>query len=381
MILFINKRFNNRNGAEKSGIDVVNSLLKANASLALLYIDINNNFNEIKNLNKLDIIKAPRFKSSLNKKSFKEIFEYLESTFFDKKRIQQIKKLKINFIIANSLSSEYYAKKISKMLDVKCCLIVRESPEFYKNTTKAVKRIVFFNTVVFVSSNVMNDWITILPELKTKSIYIPNTIDENSISQIINKPKLYYKNKLNFIKNNINIVVVGKFLTRKNQSIIINNLDKFYKLNKNITFHFVGKHFNSYGNQIKTKLKNNPYNKMVQLYGFKKNVLEYIYASDYLILTALAEASPRVIYEAMILKTLVISSNVGGVSELIKHGKTGYLYKSNNIEELLLHFNYSLNSKKNNALIDNANKFYYKLFSNEIHQKNYKKLLKLLSSL
>ena len=41
MILFINKRFNNRNGAEKSGIDVVNSLLKANASLALLYIDIN----------------------------------------------------------------------------------------------------------------------------------------------------------------------------------------------------------------------------------------------------------------------------------------------------------------------------------------------------
>ena len=149
MILFINKRFNNRNGAEKSGIDVVNSLLKANASLALLYIDINNNFNEIKNLNKLDIIKAPRFKSSLNKKSFKEIFEYLESTFFDKKRIQQIKKLKINFIIANSLSSEYYAKKISKMLDVKCCLIVRESPEFYKNTTKAVMRIVFFNRVVF----------------------------------------------------------------------------------------------------------------------------------------------------------------------------------------------------------------------------------------
>ena len=116
-------------------------------------------------------------------------------------------------------------------------------------------------------------------------------------------------------------------------------------------------------------------------YGFKKNVLEYIYASDYLILTALAEASPRVIYEAMILKTLVISSNVGGVSELIEHGKTGYLYKNNNIEELLLHFNSSLNSIKNNTLMDNANKLYYNSFSNEIHQKNYKKLLKLLSSL
>jgi len=381
MILFINKRFNNRNGAEKSGIDVVNSLLKANASLALLYIDINNNFKEIKNLDNLNIIKAPIFKSSLNTKSFKEIFEYLESKFFDKNRIQQIKSLKINFIIANSLSSEYYAKKISKILDVKSCLIVRESPEFYKDTTKAVKRIDFFNKVVFVSSNVMKNWVAILPNLKTKSIYIPNTIDEKSISQIIEKPKSYYKNKLNFIPNHINIVIVGKFLTRKNQSIIINNLDKFNNITKKITFHFVGKHFNSYGNQIKTKLKNSPYKKMVQLYGFKKNVLEYIYASDYLILTALAEASPRVIYEAMILKTLVISSNVGGVTELIKHKKTGYLYKKNNIEDLLLHFNYSLKSKKNNTLITNANKFYYKSFSNEIHQKNYKKLLKLLSTL
>ena len=89
MILFINKRFNNRNGAEKSGADVVNSLLKANASLTLLYIDFNNNFNDVNNINQLNIIKAPKFKSSINKKSFKEIFDYLESKIFDNNRIKK----------------------------------------------------------------------------------------------------------------------------------------------------------------------------------------------------------------------------------------------------------------------------------------------------
>tara|TARA_Y100001968_G_C19450968_1_gene768573 strand:+ start:1626 stop:2771 length:1146 start_codon:yes stop_codon:yes gene_type:complete len=381
MILFINKRFNNRNGAEKSGIDVVNSMLKANASLALLYIDYYNNFNDINDINQLKIIKAPKFKTSIEKKSLKEIFDYLESKIFDKNRIKKIISLNINFIIANSLSAEFYAKKISEKLNVKCCLIVRESPDFYKNPIKTVKRINFFNQLVFVSSIVMEQWISIKPELKLKSIYIPNTINEKYIDKIIVKPKLFYKNKLNFNPDNINIVIVGKFLTRKNQSLILDNLNQFYNLNKKIKFHFIGKHLNSYGEKIKKKLKKNTYKNIVHLYGFKKNALEYIYASDYLILTALAEASPRVIYEAMLLKTLVIASNVGGTAELIKNNKTGYLYENNNIEELLLKLSNSLDTKNNKTIVQDANQLYYNSFSNQIHQKNYKKLLELISQL
>ena len=55
MILFINKRYNNRNGAARSGIDVVNSLIKANASLVLLYVNSSNNFQEISNHKNLSI--------------------------------------------------------------------------------------------------------------------------------------------------------------------------------------------------------------------------------------------------------------------------------------------------------------------------------------
>ena len=62
MILFISKSYNNRNGAARSGIDVVKSIIKADAQLGLLYVNSNNNFKEIPNYNKIPILRSPRFK-------------------------------------------------------------------------------------------------------------------------------------------------------------------------------------------------------------------------------------------------------------------------------------------------------------------------------
>tara|TARA_B100001175_G_scaffold246328_1_gene213005 strand:- start:1749 stop:2894 length:1146 start_codon:yes stop_codon:yes gene_type:complete len=378
MILFINKRFNNRNGAEKSGSDVVNSIYKSGFPLSLSYIDINNNFDDIDNIKKIKILKSPRLKKSINKISFKELFDFTEGKLFDKIRINKIKSLKISLIIANSLSAESHAKKLANILNIKSCLIVRESPDFYKNPNLSVNRILFFNHIVFVSSNVMNQWTKISPELKLKSEYIPNTVKESSIKKIKSKSKSFFKNKLCFSQNDINVVIVGKFLERKNQNLIINNLDKFYKLNKNIKFHFIGKHFNSYGKKMKSTLKRNKYKKMVALHGFKKNAHEYIYASDYLFLTAIAEASPRVVYESMLLNSIVIASDVGGVSELIDKNKTGYIYERNNIDELIDIFYNSINKKNYITILQNAEKKYFNYFSNQIHKENYKKMLTFL---
>ena len=309
------------------------------------------------------------------------IKSYIEGKIFDNYRINKIKSLDIKFIIANSLSAEHYAKNLSKILNIKTCLIVRESTEFYANPKKTSNRINYFDYVVFVSSNVMKKWISIAPELENKSTYIPNTIDQLSIDNVITKSKSYFKNKLYFSDKELNLVVVGKFIDRKNQNLIISNLNKFTKTDEKIKFHFIGKNLNSYGQKMKKLLKQSPYKKMVSFHGFRKNILEYIYAADYLLLTANAEASPRVIYEAMALKTVVIASNIDGVPELIRDNETGYLYKKNNIDDLFLKMKESISSNKTNNIVESAYRHYHQTFSNQIHEKNYKKLLNLLESL
>ena len=381
MILFISKSYNNRNGAARSGIDVVKSIVKADAQLGLLYVNSNNNFKEIPNYNKIPILRSPRFKSKLNKFNTSNIKSYIEGKIFDNYRINKIKSLDIKFIIANSLSAEPYAKNLSKILSVKSCLIVRESTEFYANPKKTSNRINYFDYVVFVSSNVMKKWISIAPELENKSTYIPNTINQLSINNVITQSKNYFKNKLHFSDKEVNLVVVGKFIDRKNQNLIISNLNKFTKADKKIKFHFIGKNLNSYGQKMKNILRQSSYKEMVSLYGFRKNILEYIYAADCLLLTANAEASPRVIYEAMALKTIVIASDIDGVPELIKDNETGYLYKKNDIDDLFLKMKESLSSNETNNIVESAYRHYHQTFSNQIHEKNYKKLLNLLESL
>lgn len=381
MILFINKRYNNRNGAARSGIDVVNSLIKSNSSPLLLYVDSGNSFKEILGHPNINIMRSPRFQHRATKSKISSIMNYIEGKIFDSYRINKIKSHNIKLIIANSLSAEYYAKRLAKHLNCISCLIVRESTEFYSNSKKAADRINNFNYIVFVSSNVMEKWFSILPELRKKSTYIPNTIQESSISNVINQSKDTIKQKLDFKSTEFNIVVVGKLMKRKNQGLVIKNLNKFNDLGKKVHIHFIGRHFTSYGREIKKSLSKSCHKNMISFYGFKNNILDYIYSADCLLLTATAEASPRVIYESMALKTPVVASDIDGVPELIIDNETGFLYKSNCIDSLIFKIKELLGKTDINRITDNAYKYYHDNFSNQIHMENYKQLIKLLKTL
>ena len=61
---------------------------------------------------------------------------------------------------------------------------------------------------------------------------------------------------------------------------------------------------------------------------------EVLRESDILVLPSYTEGSPNVIKEAMATAMPVIGSRVGGVPELVDHGRTGFLYEPGDIEEL-----------------------------------------------
>ena len=163
-------------------------------------------------------------------------------------------------------------------------------------------------------------------------------------------------------------------MNRKNQQLIFNNIKKLKSINKKIQFIFIGKYFNSYGLKMKKKLSKNDGN-FIHMIGHKKNILEYIYGSDCLLITSKSEASPRVIYESMILKTPDIASVIDGIHELVQHNKTRLLFSNNNIEEMCNQINTLINSGISNRLTDEASKLYNKKFSNQNHAKQYKVFL------
>jgi glycosyltransferase involved in cell wall biosynthesis len=73
----------------------------------------------------------------------------------------------------------------------------------------------------------------------------------------------------------------------------------------------------------KVHLKNIEFSSFIQ----RNELIIEIKKADFIIVPTLFDNSPNIIYEGMALGKLIIASDVGGIPELIHHGKTGLLFK------------------------------------------------------
>ncbi|WP_342754486.1 glycosyltransferase [Pantoea sp. MBD-2R] len=90
--------------------------------------------------------------------------------------------------------------------------------------------------------------------------------------------------------------------------------------------------------------------------GFCSNAMEYLAAFDVFILASKSEGLPRVVLEAMLLKTAVIGSRVTGTAELIEHDKTGLLFDYGDVQGLFEQMKTLwLDAQKRNLLLQQAN--------------------------
>jgi glycosyltransferase involved in cell wall biosynthesis len=87
------------------------------------------------------------------------------------------------------------------------------------------------------------------------------------------------------------------------------------------------------------------------------DVYTYLAKTDILLNTPVIDNMPISLLEAFASGVLVISSNVGGVPDLIEHGINGLMFESNNLNDLVEKINYALsNQEMSKNMIYNANK-------------------------
>ena len=329
MIFILSKYYNLKNGAARSALDIAKAAISSNNNINLIYghtFDYWNLFKWVYNKN-VSINRSPRFGGKNT-----NIIEKIETNLFDSNREKNLKKLKPNLLLVNSLGADFWGNYLKKSLKCKTILIVRESPSFYKNKDLAIKRIRRFENHLFVSDNGRKDWLEIADLKPENCFHVPNCIDINEVNPIYKMDKSNFRNSLGFSQNDFIIICIGRFMDRKNQKFLVHELPKIKKKIPNIKLVFVGKGGNNYNRKIDNFIRQKMLENEVIYMGRKKNALEYIYASDCLVLPSKAEASPRVIYEAMSLGIPCIASSVDGVSELVRHEQTGLLFNLDNPE-------------------------------------------------
>ena len=226
------------------------------------------------------------------------------------------------------------------------------------NERTAIKELdIYFSTIDFIKKKIIKFLIFLLYKY-SDSIITNSTKASLDLSKIINKkvntifsPSFvrvpYFKKRQNNTKN---IITITRLSVEKNIITLLKAINLIK--NKNFILKIVGD-----GNQkeiLKNYVKDNRLEKKVKFIGFEKNISKHLKNSDLYINCSFFEGFPNSVVEALSYKVPVIcSKSHGGIYDIIKKNKFGYLCELNedSLSELILKFLKSDSSFKKKTLL------------------------------
>lgn len=199
-----------------------------------------------------------------------------------------------------------------------------------------------------------------------------STMILNGVSTI-NKSHRFQEVKQEISKYKINkdtkiFINIARVTEVKNQKLLI---EVFKNINQNAILLIVGSLENEpqYAKECQELIGTSA---NIFLLGEKDNVADYLYCSDALCLSSIYEGLPLVILEAMSIGLPTLSTNVGGIPDVITNAKNGYLSEdmsSGSYIKMIHHF-------LNNSTIVKEDIYltFIKKYSMDICTSNYLKL-------
>ena len=180
--------------------------------------------------------------------------------------------------------------------------------------------------------------------LKSKKIFKNDIFClEDPVLQIRKVPQKKFDKTLDpkFAKENI--ILIGRLTKQKNFGLFVNAFSKIVKKYPDLKANILGD--GELKDDLKKLIDNLGLSENVILLGHKENVFKYLFNSKIFILTSLWEDPGFVILEAALSNTLIISSNCpNGPDEILSNGLNGFLFKNNDISDLLNKFDKFKNS-------------------------------------
>ena len=142
------------------------------------------------------------------------------------------------------------------------------------------------------------------------------------------------------------ILFLGSISQRKNPLLLLRALNYLKKRNT-FQIKIVGPQINNkYLKSLTDYVSNNALDKSVLIEEevSQEGVINYLSSASLLVLPSISEGLGRVILEAQAVGCPVLVSDAGGMKDLIKDGETGFVFKSEDLEDLSEKISYILDS-------------------------------------
>lgn len=174
-----------------------------------------------------------------------------------------------------------------------------------------------------------------------------------TLSEFINPENRDAKrNELGLKTDDIALISAGDLVARKNYGVAIKAIAK--AKNKKLHYFICGR--GPELDSLKKIAEEERVSNQIHFLGFRSDIKDLLYASDIFLFTTLQEGMPRSMMEAMACGLPCIASKIRGNTDLLEHGKGGYLNAVNDIDgfansiEILANDSEARKQMKNNNL-------------------------------
>ena len=295
----------------------------------------------------------------------------LSKRWFDlvgwKKLAELIKEYHPEIVQCNAGDTLKFAVLSKQFFGWKSMIVARNastvSSYIKSNITKTINQFLYSKTaaIISVSEHSKTDLNLLFPDTKNKTTVIPIGAENKPINEVEWKSGH---------QASVNVIHVGGFTFEKNHIGLLNIWENFLLNEPKARLHLFGD--GPLKNKILQIVKNKGIEDSVVFYGWVPNPIDFIAKADVLVLPSIIEGLPGVIIEAMYCKTVVLAYNVGGISEIIEHNKTGFLIEKGKENGFIEALKVCVQAK-NKMMLETAKTIVSKNYNNQSIAKNFLK--------
>ena len=254
-----------------------------------------------------------------------------------------LKKKKIDVIVLNLNKDIRVAGIAARMADIPV-IIARNGIQLFSDKWKHKMTIKLVDGIITNSKSIKNAYnqFSWMNKNKTTVIY-------NGLGLKKNIKPLDIKTIWNIPKNHVVFVAAGRLVPQKGFDLLIEAANRLKKSTRPFTLLIAGM-----GKDRKSLQEKIVLNKLsnVKLIGFQNNLPPILKASDYVIMPSRKEGMPNVVMESMALGKSVLAAKVNGVSELMDHNRTGYIFDPMKVKPILDAMNFVLDNHGSEKIIN-----------------------------
>ncbi len=200
------------------------------------------------------------------------------------------------------------------------------------------------NKMIALTNKERNDHVLFRITNEDKFVVIPSGVELNKLRKLPFNEKQNLKKELRIPENSLIIGTVGRLEPVKGPEFLIKAAGNIISKYPDAFFIFTG---DGYLKQyLEHKASNLGLKENVIFLGWRDDAAKIISIYDVFVLPSLNEGMGRVLVEAMALGKPIVASNIGGIPDLVIHGKNGFLVPPKKPKELAKYIQILLDDEK-----------------------------------